>query len=65
MKTILDSYICHGYDLVIGMIDRGPNEGWFKACLENGEITIEEVGETPGEALKKLRMKLTPLVEMS
>ncbi len=59
MNTLIDSYIRNGYDLLVGVIDRGPNEGWFKASLENGETLIESVDETPGEALKKLKSKLT------
>lgn len=63
METLLDTYIRSGYDLLIGVIDRGPNEGLFKACLENGEKTIETIGETPGEALKTLGVKLIQITK--
>lgn len=60
-RTPIDSHIWRGYDLVIGLIDQGQYEGWFKSALESENEIIEAVGETPGESLKNLRMKLKQL----
>ena len=59
MNNKVDTYIRNGYDLTIGMVDRGMYEGWFKAELEHPEQPFIQVfGETPGEAFEKLKEAL-------
>jgi hypothetical protein len=58
MNAQIDDYIRNGYDLLIGMVYYGPQEGLFKAELSDGEEVIVEYGDSTEEALKKLELSV-------
>lgn len=57
-KHLLNYYIRNGWDLLIGIVDRGPQEGLYKASVESKDEIIEVFDISPGLALKNLKEKL-------
>lgn len=62
---MIDDYIRNGYNFSIGVIDRGPHEGWFKASLDNGITIIESIGETLEKAYEGLERKFPSFKQAS